>query len=79
MVKGGVDNRTYRCKRTKKRKFYGNRHTRNAVVTVEEEKLLVPEDSHIDLVMDESDVVEPSTSHTEVNNTTVSEKKRSSL
>ena len=51
------------------------RHTRNAVVTVEEEKLLVPEDNPIDLVMDEGDVVEPSTSRTEVNNTTVSEKK----
>ena len=68
MVKGSVDNRTYRCKRTKKRKFCGNRHTRNAVVT-EEGRLLVPEDnSDIDLVTNEDDVVEPSTSHTEVNN-----------
>ena len=68
MVKGGVDNRSSRCKRTKKRKFYGNRHTRKAVTD-----LIVPPESHIDLVIDE----DPSTSHTEVNVgiTTVSEKK----
>ena len=57
------------------RPLVNGRKKGNAVVT-EEEKLLVLEgSSDIDLVINEDDVVEPSTSHTEVNNnTTVSEK-----